>query len=70
MEKVNAAKNVIKMGTCPGNDSVQYRKWGGIYDAYMLLSVDGWVNSALPDGVRPSALKAAYDRREGRVTKL
>jgi uncharacterized protein (DUF362 family) len=70
MEKVNAAKKVIKMGTCPGNDSVQYRKWGGIYDAYMLLSVDGWINSALPDNVRPSALKAAYDRREGRVTKL
>ncbi len=70
MEKVNAAKKVIKMGTCPGNDSVQNRKWGGIYDAYMLLSVDGWINSVLPENVRPSALRAAYDRREGKVTKL
>ncbi len=69
MDKVNAANKVIKMGTCPGNDSVQYRKWGGIYDTHMLLSVDGWINSALPDIVRPSALRAAYDRREDKVTK-
>lgn len=70
MEKVNAAKKIIKMGTCPGNDSVQYRKWGGIYDAHMLLSVDGWVNSVLPENLRPGDLKAAYERREGKVTKL
>jgi len=69
MEKVNAAKKVIKMGTCPGNDSVQQRKWGGVYDEFMLLSVDGWVNSVIPENVRPGALDVSYKRREGKMPK-
>jgi len=71
MEKVNAAKKVIRIGACSGTDSIQERKWGGIYDEYMLLALDGCIiNSVLPKNIRPNALETAYGRREGKVTKL
>ena len=73
MDKVNAAKNVIKMGTCPGHAAVETwskRKLGGIYDHFMLLSSDMRSCATLPEGVRPTLVKAAYERRSGKVTEL
>lgn len=73
MDKVNAAKKVIKMGTCPGHTSVEEwnkRKLGGIYDHFMLLSVDMRACASLPEAVRPAIVKAAYERRSGKVTEL
>lgn len=64
MNKVKMAKKVIRMGTCPGHETVHRRKWGGVYDARMLLSVDMTAGFCLPDTVRPSVLKAGYERRE------
>jgi len=64
MNKVKKAKKVIRMGTCPGHETVHRRKWGGVYDARMLLSVDMTAGFCLPDTVRSSVLKAGYDRRE------
>ncbi len=71
MDKVNAAKKIIKMGTCPGHSSVEHwnrRKTGGVYDHFMLLALDMRSFASLPEAVRPSFVKAAYDRRTGRVT--
>lgn len=73
MDKVNAAKKVIKLGACPGNHSIEMwsqRKLGDIYDHFMLLSSDMRVCGTLPEAVRPALVKAAYDRRTGRVTEL
>jgi uncharacterized protein (DUF362 family) len=73
MDKVNSAKNVIKMGTCPGHSSVEHwgsRKQGGVYDRFMLLSADMRACATLPEGVRPGIVKEAHDRRSGRVKEL
>ena len=73
MDKVKAAKKVIKMGTCPGHSSVDRwseRKLGGVYEHFMLLSADMRTSATLPEALRPSVLKAAHDRRTGKVTKL
>jgi len=70
MEKVNAAKAVIKLPACPGHVTIHKRKWGGIYNARMLLSVDMSAGFALPDTVRHSVLSEVYNRREGRLTEL
>jgi hypothetical protein len=73
MDKVNAAKKVIKMGTCPGHESVERwseRKLGGIYDHFMLLSSDMRTCATLPEAIRPTIVKAAYERRSGRVTEF
>lgn len=70
MDKVKAAKKVIKLGTCPGHSSLAERKWGGIYDRFHLLATDGAICSALPDLVRPNILKKAYGRRSGQITKI
>ena len=66
MDKVSAAKKVIKLGTCPGHSSIERRKWGGVYDIPMLLAADMCANSTLPETVRHNVLKAAYARREGK----
>ncbi|MFH1031878.1 MAG: DUF362 domain-containing protein [Chloroflexota bacterium] len=73
MDKINAAKKVIKMGTCPGHTSIEEwnkRKTGGLYDHFMLLSLDMRAGATLPDGVRPAIVKAAIERRSGRVKEL
>jgi uncharacterized protein (DUF362 family) len=73
MEKVNAAKKVIKMGTCPGHSSVEHwgaRKLGGVYDRFMLLSSDMRACATLPEGLRHGIVKEAYDRKSGKVKEL
>lgn len=70
MEKCEAAGKVIKMPSCPGHEAVHKRKWGGIYDARMLLSVDMTAGFAMPDTIRPTILKSVEERREGKKTKL
>ena len=70
MDKVNAAKKVVRLSTCPGHETIHSKKWGGIYDSRMLLSVDMTAGFALPDTVRPAVLKSMYARREGRQTKV
>lgn len=70
MDKVKAAKKVIRMGTCPGHETVHRRKWGGVYDARMLLSVDMTAGFCLPDTVRYTVLKAGYERREKGTPKV
>ncbi|MBN1614916.1 MAG: DUF362 domain-containing protein [Deltaproteobacteria bacterium] len=70
MEKVAEAGKIVRMPTCPGHEEVHKRKWGGIYDARMLLSIDMTAGFALPDTVRPTILASVEARREGRKTVL
>ncbi|OGP50223.1 MAG: hypothetical protein A2Y79_07910 [Deltaproteobacteria bacterium RBG_13_43_22] len=70
MEKVKAAKKIIKLGKCPGHSSVAEHKWGGVYDHYRLIGPDMVACSVLPDAVNPNNLRSAYARREGKVTTL
>jgi len=70
MDKIGAAKKVIRLATCPGHETIHQGKWGGIYDARMLLSVDMTAGFALPDTLRPTIVKSMCDRREGRQTRL
>jgi uncharacterized protein (DUF362 family) len=73
MEKINKAKKVIKMGTCPGHSSVEHwgtRKLGGVYDRFMLLSADMRACATMPEGVRPGIVKEAHARRSGKVKDL
>ncbi|MFQ5763196.1 MAG: DUF362 domain-containing protein, partial [Candidatus Bathyarchaeia archaeon] len=70
MDKVNAAKKIIRVPTCPGIDGLIRDKWGSVYDATNLLGADLCVVNSLPEQARPDALAAAENRREGRQTSL
>lgn len=75
MDKVKAAKKIITLGTCPGHEAIEHwnsrtEKTGGVYDHFMLLASDMRSCASLPESVRPSLVKAAYDRRRGKVTEL
>jgi hypothetical protein len=65
MDKVKAAKKVVKLPDCPGHHSIEKQKWGGIYDLPLLLAADMCAHSTLPETVRENVLKGAYARREG-----
>lgn len=71
MDKVNVAKKVVKMGSCPGIEAVlQKGNYEGIYATPMLLATDMLVCGALPETIRPDTFVEAEGRREGRITEL
>jgi len=74
MDKVNAARKVIKMPTCPGLTHTIEERMGGVYDMARdggfpeLVMADGLAFVHLPDRVRPELVPEAVERREGRKT--
>ena len=74
VDKVNAAKKVIKMPTCPGLTYTIEERMGGVYDMARdggfpeLVMADGLAFVHLPDSVRPELVTEAVERREGRKT--
>lgn len=70
MDKIKAAKKIIKLGTCPAGIALLKRKWEGVYDTPMLLATDSISFCSLPETVRPNVLKAAENRREGKEKRL
>ncbi|MDO8490428.1 MAG: DUF362 domain-containing protein [Dehalococcoidia bacterium] len=70
MDKVKAAKKIIKLGKCPGHESLYHGAYGGIYDTPMLASVDMAVSTYLPEVTRQNVVARTDARREGRETKL
>lgn len=74
MDKVKAARKVIRLPTCPGLTHVIEEKMGGVYDIAReagypeLLMADGLAFIHLPGNVRPELLPEALERREGRKT--
>ena len=70
MDKINAANKVVKLGACPGYESLYHGKYGGIYDHPMLASVDMTVSAYLPDVTRPNVVARTNARREGRETEF
>lgn len=70
MDKISAANKVVKLGACPGYESLYHGKYGGIYDHPMLASVDMAVSAYLPDVTRPNVVTRTNARREGRETEF
>jgi hypothetical protein len=70
MQKVKAAKEVVKLDGCPGCDSLYEGGFGGAYDTpWNPIGLDMCVSNALPVCTRSSLYAEAMDRREGKTRK-
>jgi hypothetical protein len=73
MDKVKAAKKIMKMPTCPAMEYALEEKVGGVYDMAReaglpdLFTLDAISIFQLQDTIRPGITDEAKDRKEGRI---
>lgn len=68
MEKIKAAKKIVKLDDCPGCDSLYKGGFGGAYDSeWVPIGLDMCVSASLPACTRSSLYGEMMDRREGKA---
>lgn len=65
-QKIKAAKEVVKLDSCPGCDALYEGDWGGSYDTpFVPIGLDMCVSTSMPACTRSSLYSETIERRTG-----